>query len=178
VSRIGKSPVLIPEKVEVSVSDDGISVSGPGGNLSKRFDASVSIEVTDSQVVVSPKDESRHARAMHGTARAIVANMVQGVAEGFSKNLEINGVGFKAIMKGNVLDMDLGYSHPIEYPIPEGIQVTVVDNVKIKVEGADKQLVGEVAAKIKRYYPVEPYKGKGVRIIGEYVRRKEGKKTA
>ncbi len=178
MSRIGKSPVLIPEKVEVSVSDDGISVSGPGGNLSKRFDASVSIEVTDSQVVVSPKDESRHARAMHGTARAIVANMVQGVAEGFSKNLEINGVGFKAIMKGNVLDMDLGYSHPIEYPIPEGIQVTVVDNVKIKVEGADKQLVGEVAAKIKRYYPVEPYKGKGVRIIGEYVRRKEGKKTA
>ena len=104
--------------------------------------------------------------------------MVQGVVEGFSKNLEINGVGFKAIMKGNVLDMDLGYSHPIEYPIPEGIQVTVADNVKIKVEGVDKQLVGEVAAKIKRFYPVEPYKGKGVRIIGEYVRRKEGKKTA
>jgi large subunit ribosomal protein L6 len=153
-------------------------VSGPKGNLSKRFEASVSIEVTDSQVIVSPKGGSRHARAMHGTARSIVANMVQGVVEGFSKNLEINGVGFKAIMKGNVLDMDLGYSHPIEYPIPEGIQVTVVDNVKIKVEGADKQLVGEVAAKIKRYYPVEPYKGNGVRIIGEYVRRKEGKKTA
>ncbi len=178
MSRIGKSPIPIPEKVEVSVSEGLVLVSGPKGKLSQHFDVSVTIEVSDSEVIVSPNGESRQARAMHGTTRSIIANMVQGVTEGFSKDLEINGVGFKAIMKGNVLDLDLGYSHPIEYSIPEGIQVTVAENVKIKVEGVDKQLVGEVAAKIKRYYPVEPYKGKGVRIIGEYVRRKEGKKTA
>ena len=178
MSRIGKLPVPVPEKVEVSVSKGLVLVSGPKGKLSQHFDASVTVEVTDSEVIVSPNGESRQARAMHGTTRSIVANMVQGVTEGYSKDLEINGVGFKAIMKGNILDLDLGYSHPIEYSIPEGIQVTVVENVRIKVAGADKQLVGEVAAKIKRYYPVEPYKGKGVRIIGEYVRRKEGKKTA
>ena len=178
VSRIGKSPITVPEKVEVSVSGGIVSVSGPNGSLSKKFEDVVKIEVTDAEVVVSPKNETRHARAMHGTVRSIIANMVQGVTVGYSKDLEIKGVGFKAIMKGNVLDMDLGYSHPIEFPIPEGIQVTVADNVKLKVEGADKHLVGEVAAKIKRFYPVEPYKGKGVRIIGEYVRRKEGKKTA
>ena len=176
MSRIGKSPVPIPEKVEVSVSTGVVSVSGPKGKLSQHFDNSVTVEVTDSEVVVSPNGESRQARAMHGTTRAIVANMVQGVTEGFSKDLEINGVGFKAIMKGTVLDLDLGYSHPIEYSVPEGIQVTVAENVKIKVEGADKQLVGEVAAKIKRYYPVEPYKGKGIKERGQYVLRKEGKK--
>ena len=178
MSRIGKAPVPIPEKVEISVSEGVVLVSGPKGKLSQQFDDSVTVQVADSEVLVSPNGESRQARAMHGTTRAIVANMVQGVTEGFSKDLEINGVGFKAIMKGTVLDLDRGYSHPIEYSIPEGIQVTVAENVKIKVEGADKQLVGEVAAKIKRFYPVEPYKGKGVRIIGEYVRRKEGKKTA
>ena len=178
VSRIGKLPISIPDKVGVTFSDGTVSVSGPKGNLEKQFESSVKIEVTDSAVTVSAIGESRHARAMHGTVRSIVANMVQGVSEGYSKNLEINGVGFRAVMKGNVLDMDLGYSHPIEFQIPEGIQVTVAENVKLKVEGADKQLVGEVAAKIKRFYPVEPYKGKGIRIIGEFVRRKEGKKTA
>ncbi|MFP6901023.1 MAG: 50S ribosomal protein L6 [Opitutales bacterium] len=178
MSRIGKLPVPIPEKVEVSVSEGIVLVSGPKGKLSQHFDALVTVKVTDSEVIVSPNDESRQGCAMHGTTRSIVANMVQGVTVGFSKDLEINGVGFKAILKGNRLDLDLGYSHPLEFSVPEGIQVTVSENVKIKVEGADKQLVGEVAAKIKRFYPVEPYKGKGVRIIGEYVRRKEGKKTA
>jgi large subunit ribosomal protein L6 len=178
VSRIGKLPVPIPEKVEVSDAAKMISVSGPKGILSKRFDESISVEIKDSEIVVTPANDSRHAQAMHGTARSILANMVQGVTDGFSKELEIQGVGFKAIMKGNVLDLDLGYSHPIEYQIPEGIQISVTENTKIKVDGADKQLVGEVAAKIKQYYPVEPYKGKGIRIIGEFVRRKEGKKTA
>lgn len=178
MSRIGKLPVPIPEKVEVSDAAKMISVSGPKGNLSKRFDESISVEIKDSEIVVTPANDSRHAQAMHGTARSILANMVQGVTDGFSKELEIQGVGFKAIMKGNVLDLDLGYSHPIEYQIPEGIQISVTENTKIKVDGADKQLVGEVAAKIKQYYPVEPYKGKGIRIIGEFVRRKEGKKTA
>lgn len=178
MSRIGKLPILIPEKVEVAVSDGSISVSGPKGNLAQCFDDSIQVEVVDSQAIVSPKDGSRHSSAMHGTVRSIVANMVQGVTEGYSKDLAIKGVGFKAILKGQILDMDLGYSHPIEFLIPDGIQVTVTNNVNIKVEGADKQLVGEVAAKIKRFYPVEPYKGKGVSIIGEYIRRKEGKKTA
>ena len=178
VSRIGKLPIAIPEKVAATFSDGTVSVSGPKGNLEKYFERSVKIEVSDSEITVAPADESRHAKAMHGTVRSIVANMVQGVSEGYSKNLEINGVGFRAVMKGTILDMDLGYSHPIEFQVPEGIQVTITENVKILVEGADKQLVGEVAAKIKRFYPVEPYKGKGIRIIGEFVRRKEGKKTA
>ncbi len=178
MSRIGKLPVSIPEKVEVSDADAMISVSGPKGNLSKRFDDSISVSIKDSEIVVIPANDSRHAQAMQGTARSILANMVQGVTDGFSKELEIKGVGFKAFLKGSCLDLDLGYSHQIEYQIPEGIQITVTDNTKIKVEGTDKQLVGEVAATIKRYYPVEPYKGKGVRIIGEFVRRKEGKKTA
>ena len=178
MSRIGKAPVPIPDKVEVTVTGDCIAVAGPKGVISKNFDNSVSIEVVDSQVIASPTNDSRHSNAMHGTVRSIIANMVHGVTEGFSKDLLIKGVGFKAILNGSVLDLDLGYSHPIKFSIPEGIKVTIAENVKIKVEGADKQMVGEVAAKIKRFYPVEPYKGKGVRIIGEYVRRKEGKKTA
>ena len=176
MSRIGKLPVSIPEKVEVSDADAMISVSGPKGNLSKRFDDSISVSIKDSEIVVIPANDSRHAQAMHGTARSILANMVQGVTDGFSKELEIKGVGFKAILKGNILDLDLGYSHQIEYQIPEGIQITVTENTKIKVEGADKQLVGEVAATIKRYYPVEPYKGKGIKERGQYIIRKEGKK--
>ena len=153
MSRIGKLPITIPEKVAVTFSDGTVSVAGPKGNLEKHFESSVNIVVTDSEITVSPTGDSRHAKAMHGTVRSIVANMVQGVSEGYSKNLEVNGVGFRAVMKGTVLDMDLGYSHPIEFQIPEGIQVTIADNVKLKVEGPDKHLVGEVAAKIKRFYP-------------------------
>ncbi len=178
MSRIGKLPVAIPEKVKVAVNGAEVTVEGPKGKLSKSFDQSVTVSVEDGNVIVAPGSNSRHSRAMWGTARSIIEGMVEGVQKPYERNLEIEGVGFKAQLKGKVLDLALGYSHPIEYNIPEGITVTVDGGTKVKVEGSDKHLVGQVTADIKSFYPVEPYKGKGVRIVGEYVRRKEGKKTA
>ena len=178
MSRIGKLPVEIPEKVKASVSGNSVSIEGPKGAIAKSFDAPVVIELADNAISVQPKGGSVLARAMHGTARSIIQGMVDGVVHGYSKDLVINGVGFRATVNGKLLDLNLGYSHPIEYPIPEGITITVAENTKVKVEGIDKQVVGQVAADIKAYYPVEPYKGKGVRIVGQFVRRKEGKKTA
>ncbi|MCB1123747.1 MAG: 50S ribosomal protein L6 [Verrucomicrobiae bacterium] len=175
MSRIGKLPVEIPEKVTVSVEGNVVSVEGPKGKLSQEFPNAVKVTKEDAELKVAPANNSRFARAMYGTTRALLSNMVTGVVEGYSKSLEISGVGFRAALKGNNLDMSLGYSHPCIYEIPEGIQVTVTDNTKLKVEGIDKQLVGEVAASIRAFYPPEPYKGKGVSIVGEYVRRKEGK---
>lgn len=179
MSRIGKLPVEIPDKVKVTVSEDNlVAVEGPKGKLSRRFDPAVEIKVEDGKVLVSRASGSRFSRAMHGTARSIINGMVHGVQNPYVRNLEIEGVGFKANLSGKVLDLALGYSHPIKYKIPEGITITVDAGTKIKVEGCDKQMVGQVAADIKSFYPVEPYKGKGVRIVGQYVRRKEGKKTA
>lgn len=178
MSRIGKLPIPIPSGVEVSVTDNQVNVSGPKGKLEQSFSKLVQIVVDGEEVKVSPANDGRSARAMYGTARAIVANMVKGVVEPYSKDLLIEGVGFRATVNGNLINLELGHSHPVNHPIPEGVTVTVADNVKIHVEGADKQKVGQVAAEIKDYYPVEPYKGKGVRIVGEYVRRKEGKKSA
>ena len=178
MSRIGKIPVDIPTGVEVALDNQTIRVKGPKGELSKTFSPLAVIKVSDETVVVSPANDSRAAQAQYGTARSIIANMVQGVTQPFSKDLLIEGVGFRAAIKGSVIDLELGYSHPVEHTIPEGVSVTVADNVKIHVEGADKQMVGQLAAEIKSYYPVEPYKGKGVRILGQYVRRKEGKKSA
>lgn len=179
MSRIGKQPVPIPDKVKVDVKGHTVSVEGPKGKVSKTFAPVVSISIADKTITVSPsEDDSRFAKAMYGTVRSIIAGMVKGVSEGYSKELEIQGVGFKANLKGTVLDLALGYSHPILMDIPEGIKVTVTDQTKVKVEGADKQLVGAVTAEIRSYYPPEPYKGKGVRIVGERVRRKEGKTVA
>lgn len=178
MSRIGKQPVSIPDKVKVSVSGDTVLVEGPKGKVQKTFAPVVKVTVADRKVTFAPTDESRFAKAMYGTARSVVAGMVRGVTEGYSKDLEIQGVGFKANLKGNLLDLALGYSHPIVMTIPEGIKVTVTDQTKLKVEGPDKQLVGAVTAEIRGYYPPEPYKGKGVRIVGERVRRKEGKTVA
>ncbi|MSU22462.1 MAG: 50S ribosomal protein L6 [Opitutus sp.] len=179
MSRIGKQPVLIPDKVKVTVTDSTVLVVGPKGTVSKLFAPVVKISVDAKQVVVSPTaDDSRFAKAMYGTVRSVIASMVKGASEGYSKDLEIQGVGFKAILKGKSLDLALGYSHPILMDIPDGIKVTVDEGTKIKVEGADKQLVGAVTAEIRSYYPPEPYKGKGVRIVGERVRRKEGKTVA
>ncbi len=178
MSRIGKLPVGIPDKVKAEITDNTVRIEGPKGALTQTFDASVKIEFADGEIKVVPANDSRRARAMYGTARAVIANMVQGVVEGFSKNLQIEGVGFRAAVKGDVLDLSLGYSHPINFAIPKGVTVTVADNTKITVEGPDKQAVGACAARIKSFYPAEPYKGKGVRIAGEFVRRKEGKKTA
>ena len=178
MSRIGKVPVEIPSGVEVSIDGNVVTVKGPKGTLDKEFSPLAELAIADNQVVIKPSNNSRSANAIYGTTRSIVANMVQGVTKPFSKNLLIEGVGFRATVKGKIIDLELGYSHPVEHPIPDGITVTVSDNVKILVEGADKQKVGQLAAEIKKYYPVEPYKGKGVRILGQFVRRKEGKKSA
>lgn len=178
MSRVGKLPVIVPAKVKVDVKNTTVSVDGPKGKVSRTFAPVVAITLADSKVTVKPLDESRFSRAMFGTARSVIAGMVQGAAEGFSKDLEIQGVGFKAALKGKQLDLALGYSHPILFNIPEGIKITVTDGTKVKVEGADKQLVGMVTSQIRSYYPPEPYKGKGVRIVGERVRRKEGKTVA
>jgi len=179
MSRIGKLPVEIPSQVKLELNGTEIKVSGPKGNLEKTFDRNVNITVEENTLKVEPANSSRLAKALHGTTRSIINNMVEGVVTGFSKNLEINGVGFKAHLTGNKLDLALGYSHEIVYEIPAGVSVDVSkDGTKLKVEGADKHMVGQVAATIKSYYPVEPYKGKGVTIVGEFVRRKEGKKTA
>lgn len=178
MSKIGKLPIPIPSNVKAEVSDNRVRIEGPKGKLDKTFDKAVSIQLEQQQITVKPAHTSRFAKALQGTARSIINNMVTGVREGYSKNLEIDGVGFRANLKGKVLDLALGFSHPILYSIPENITITVDNNTKIKVEGIDKAVVGQVAASIKAYYPVEPYKGKGIRIDGEFVRRKEGKKTA
>ena len=179
MSRIGKQPVIIPDKVKVTINGDTVLVEGPKGKVSKLFAPVVKVTIVDQKVIVSPtKDQSRFAKAMYGTVRSVIAGMVKGVSEGYVKELEIQGVGFKANLKGTTLDLALGYSHPIVMEIPAGIKLTVTDQTKLKVEGADKQLVGAVTAEIRSYYPPEPYKGKGVRIVGERVRRKEGKTVA
>lgn len=181
MSRIGKQPVKIPEKVKIDIKGNTVLVEGPKGKVQKTFADAVSIELKDKRVIVAPTEETRFARAMFGTARSVIAGMVKGVSVGYAKELEIQGVGFKAALKGKQLDLSLGYSHPILHDIPEGIKVTVTDGTKLKVEGVDKQLVGQVTAEIRAYYPPEPYKGKGVRIVGEHaerVRRKEGKTVA
>ena len=177
-SRIGKQPIPIPEKVKVDIKDTTVLVEGPKGKVRKTFAPVVRIALADSKVTVSPLEDTRFARAMYGTARSIIAGMVNGVTTGYSKDLEIQGVGFKANLKGSLLELALGFSHPIFMDVPEGIKLTVTEGTRLKVEGCDKQLVGAVTAKIRSYYPPEPYKGKGVRIVGERVRRKEGKTVA
>ena len=178
MSRIGKQPGQIPSKVKVDIKDTTVLVEGPKGKVRKTFAPVVRIALADSKVTVSPLEDTRFARAMYGTARSIIAGMVNGVTTGYSKDLEIQGVGFKANLKGSLLELALGFSHPIFMDVPEGIKLTVTEGTRLKVEGCDKQLVGAVTAKIRSYYPPEPYKGKGVRIVGERVRRKEGKTVA
>ena len=178
MSCIGKQPVPIPDKVKVDIKGTSVHIEGPKGKVNKTFAPVVTITITDKKVIIAPIGDTRFANAMYGTARSIIASMVKGVTVGFSKDLEIQGVGFKANLKGKQLDLALGYSHPIVMEIPDGIKITVVEGTKVKVEGCDKQLVGAVTAEIRSYYPPEPYKGKGVRIVGERVRRKEGKTVA
>jgi large subunit ribosomal protein L6 len=178
MSRVGKVPVPIPAKVKVEVKNHTVSVEGPKGKVARTFAPVVDITVADAKVTVKPSEETRFSRAMYGTTRSIIASMVKGVTDGYKKELEIQGVGFKAALKGKQLDLALGYSHPILFDIPEGIKIGVVEGTKLTVEGCDKQLVGLVTTQIRAYYPPEPYKGKGVRIVGERVRRKEGKTVA
>ena len=175
MSRIGKQPIAVPPKVKVEVKGQKVSIEGPKGKLNWELPKRTSLKVEGGNIVVSRDGDDAQAKALHGLSRALVNNMVKGVAEGFVKKLEIQGVGFKAAVKGNKLDLSLGQSHERLFAIPAGIKVTVAENTKIKVEGFDRQLVGQVAADIRAFYPPEPYKGKGVRYLGEKVARKEGK---
>jgi len=176
VSRIGKKPIPIPDKVQVTIDGSLVTVKGPKGELSHRFPVDMTIKQEDGQIVVErPTDQKRH-RALHGMTRALIANMVSGVSEGFEKVLEIVGVGYRAEMQGQTLVMHLGYSHPIEVQPPQDVEFVVEERGRlVRVRGIDKQVVGQVAANIRKLRPPEPYKGKGVRYQGEYVRRKAGK---
>ena len=176
MSRIGKKFIELPAKVKLNIAGDGaVSVEGPKGKLSWTLPKLIKARVEENKVEVSRDSEERKVRALHGLSRALLNNMITGVSAGFVKDLEIQGVGFKAAVKGPILDLNLGFSHDIHFHIPEGIKITVAENTKIKVEGIDRQLVGQVAADIRAYYPPEPYKGKGVRYAGEQIQRKEGK---
>ena len=175
MSRIGNKLISLPEKVSVTVSDAHVSVEGPKGKLEWDLPEEITLEQKDGELAFSRVNDDRRVRALHGLARSLVANMVEGVSTGFVKELEIQGVGFRAAVKGKKLDLSLGFSHPVEHPIPDELTVTVNENTQIKVEGIDKQQVGQFAAHVRAYYPPEPYKGKGVRYAGEYVRRKAGK---
>ena len=174
MSRIGKKPIDIPAGVKVTVADGNIVVEGKE-KLSMALPPHVIAEVKENQVLVSAADETRKANAMHGLARSLVQNMVIGVSQGFRKELQIVGIGYKAAVAGSKLNLSLGYSHPIEFAIPEGIKVTVTPENKIFIEGCDKQLVGETAAQIRRFRKPEPYKGKGIRYVDERIVLKEGK---
>ena len=175
MSRIGKQPIAIPPKVKVEVKDRQVFVEGPKGKLNLKLPNRTSLKVEDGKVILSRQGDDAQAKALHGLSRALVNNMVRGVSEGFVKKLEIQGVGFKASVQGKIVNMSLGYSHPINYPIPDQIKVTVEENTKVTIEGPDRQVVGQVAAELRGFYPPEPYKGKGVRDVGEHVQRKEGK---
>jgi large subunit ribosomal protein L6 len=177
-SRAEKKPLAIPEGVSLSVSGSEVSVMGQKGQLSFSFPDNVILSLSDAALSFSRANETRQSRMMVGTARSIVANMIRGVSSGYTKQLEIAGVGFKATLNEKILDLSLGTSHPIRYSIPDGIHLTVAEGIRLTVSGADKQKVGQVAADIRHFYPMEPYKGKGVCIVGKFVRRKEGKKTA
>jgi large subunit ribosomal protein L6 len=175
MSRIGKLPVAVPPKVKIEVKGQKIFVEGPKGKLDFELPRRTSIKVDGGNLVVSRDGEDAEAKALHGLSRALINNMVKGVSEGFVKKLEIQGVGFKAVVQGKLVNLSLGYSHPLNYPIPDQITVKVEENTKLTIEGPSKQLVGQVAAEIRSFYPPEPYKGKGVRYSDEKVRRKEGK---
>ena len=174
MSRIGKKPVDIPAGVKVTLNDGVITVEGKS-KLSLTLPPHVAVEINEKQLLVTQADDTRNAGAMHGLARNLINNMVIGVTAGFRKELAIIGIGYKAQLAGKMLTLALGYSHKIEFPVPEGITITVTPENKIIVEGADKQLVGETAAEIRRFRPPEPYKGKGIQYVGEHLVRKEGK---
>ncbi|MEG6509800.1 50S ribosomal protein L6 [Methyloligella sp. 2.7D] len=176
MSRIGKRPVSIPSGVTATLDGQALSVKGPKGELSHVLVDDVLAKLEDGALTVTPRDDSKRAQAMWGMSRTIVANLVAGVTEGFTKKLEITGVGYRAAVQGQALQLNLGFSHDVAYPIPEGIQIQCPKPTEIVVTGIDKQQVGQVAAEIRAYRPPEPYKGKGVRYENEYIFRKEGKK--
>jgi large subunit ribosomal protein L6 len=176
MSRVGKHPVAVPSGVEVQMSGQTMSAKGSLGMLRLVVSNEVTAAIVDGAVTITPKNDTKHARAMWGTTRALVNNMVTGVTKGFSVTLEINGVGYRAAVQGNTLNLQLGYSHEIAYPIPGDVKIVCERPTLINVSGADRQRVGQIAAEIRAYRPPEPYKGKGIKYSTETVRRKEGKK--
>ncbi|MBL9129999.1 MAG: 50S ribosomal protein L6 [Verrucomicrobiaceae bacterium] len=176
MSRVGKLPITIPDKVSVKIGDDrNVHVKGPKGELNWSLPLGVKVDSDAKSVTVTRESEERTVRALHGTTQRLISNMIVGVSQGYTRNLEIHGVGFRAAVKGSNIDLQLGQSHDRLHPIPKGVKVTVTENTKIAIEGIDKQVVGQLAADIRAYYPPEPYKAKGVRYVGEHIRRKAGK---
>jgi len=178
MSRIGRKPVEIPKGVEVTVAGRSVTVKGPKGSLTRTVHEEMSVAVENGTIVVGrPSDQSRH-RALHGLTRALLANMVKGVTQGFSRALELHGVGYKAEGRPKGVRLAVGFSHPVEYAAPDGIKIAVDTPTQMVVQGIDKELVGQVAAELRKVRPPEPYKGKGIRYVGEHVRRKAGKTGA
>lgn len=178
MSRVGQKPIDIPAGVNVSVAGGVVTVKGPKGQLTFTCQSDIVVTVDAGKVVIKRTLDSRAMKSCHGMTRSMISNMIAGVTKGYSKELEIQGVGFKAALQGRNLQLSLGYSHVIDYTVPAGVDITVDGGVKIVISGPDNQKVGDAAARIKSFYPAEPYKGKGVRFKGEYVRRKVGKSVA
>ena len=175
MSRVGSKTIEVPDKVKVVIADNHVSVEGPKGKLEMDMPSRTTVSQEENVLSVTRDGDDRKAMAMHGLGRSLLNNMVVGVSEGFVKKLEINGVGFKAAVSDNTVTMNLGYSHPIKYDLPNQVKVSVDKDTKVTIEGPDKQKVGLVAAELRGFYPVEPYKGKGVKYADEHIRRKEGK---
>ncbi len=175
MSRIGKKPIDVPNGVEIKIAGSTVTVKGPKGTLTRSFNPDLTLKLENNQLLVERPSDHRTHRALHGTTRSLLANMVEGVTNGFSKTLELKGVGYRANKRGKQLVLNLGYSHPVEYTQPEGIEIEVPNQTQIIVKGIDKHLVGQVAANIRSYREPEPYKGKGIKYSDEVVRRKEGK---
>lgn len=175
MSRIGKRPISIPQKVTVTIEGQQVAVKGPKGELSRTLPSEVIVEQEGETLLVKRRDESRAARQRHGLCRTLVSNMVEGVSQGFQRRLEIQGVGYRAQVQGRNLVLNVGYSHPVQIEPPDGVQMAVENNTNVVVSGIDKEIVGNIAARIRAVRPPEPYKGKGIRYAGEFVRRKAGK---
>lgn len=178
MSLIGKKLIAIPEGVKVESKEGVVYVEGPKGKLERKISGRISVEVKDNQIFLKRGGETKVDKSLHGLYRALVFNMVKGVTEGYSKEMEIIGTGFKAQVQGNKLNMQLGFSHPVNFTIPEGIKIETPKQTKIVIQGIDKEKVGEIAAEIRAIYPPEPYKGKGIRFAGEFVKKKVGKAQA
>ena len=178
MSRVGKNPIGLPEGVEVKINKGTVEVTGPKGNLSGEVNQDIKLDIKDGLLTVSRPNDSKYYKSLHGLYRSLLNNMVEGVTKGFEKKLEIVGVGYKAEMSKGRLNLQLGYSHSIVFLPPKGVEVVVADPTNITVRGIDKHLVGQVAAKIRSFRPPEPYKGKGIKYVDEYIRRKAGKTAA
>jgi len=178
MSRIGKKPIIIPKDVKVEIKDGTIFIEGSKGKLSRSLSNRINLEIKDNQIFVKRVSDIKTDKSLHGLYRALISNMIKGVTEGYVKELEIIGVGYKAQVQGNSLNMQLGFSHPVNFPIPEGIKIETPKLTQIVVRGIDKEKVGEVSTEIRAIYPPEPYKGKGIRFVGEYVKKKIGKSQA